>query len=404
MARVMDSSNAPQPTKWQPILPMPLDAGSSGFHNQSVARILDLGPNKQRITAHSVDKGVVCEHQVVADDDGTTLLHLSTFGSKDRESDPKSSQSLQFDAKVAADLTRVFRDAFGDAALNIQSRIDVAFPSGVAVDPALLAQAYGRDPELFRELISNDEAARDVVAMAHRRSQVERFRKLLNNESYFQSESDQLAQKGNEPVWQHFFEENPWILGISLTGQLLTSWNDQKLEQVVAGHSISGVGKRTDALLRTSGRIKSMVFAEFKTHKKDLLQKTPYRSGCWAPSDELSGGVAQVQGTVHRAVKEIGERLQGTVTDGSKDPYDYTYLLRPRSYLIIGTLDELHGEKGGVHEDKFQSFELYRRQLVEPEVLTFDELLTRAEWIVASESSSSAKPKSDDSVVSDRRP
>ena len=32
---------------------------------------------------------------------------------------------------------------------------------------------------------------------------------------------------------------------------------------------------------------------------------------------------------------------------------------------------------------RFSSFELYRRNLYEPEVLTFDELLARAEWYVA---------------------
>jgi hypothetical protein len=32
---------------------------------------------------------------------------------------------------------------------------------------------------------------------------------------------------------------------------------------------------------------------------------------------------------------------------------------------------------------RFSSFELYRRNLYEPEVLTFDELLARAEWHVA---------------------
>lgn len=37
----------------------------------------------------------------------------------------------------------------------------------------------------------------------------------------------------------------------------------------------------------------------------------------------------------------------------------------------------------GVHRAKHQSFELYRRNLYEPEVITFDELLAQAEWHVA---------------------
>lgn len=364
-----------------PRLPRLVDARSTAFHNRTVARILELGPNNQRITAHSVDKGVVCEHQVVQDDDGTTLLHLSTFGSKDRVSDPKSSQSLQFDAKVAANLTKVFRDAFGDEALQIQGRMDIAFPADIALDPAFLANAYDRNPEAFRQLISDDETAVDVVAMAHRRGEVKRFRRLLEDDAYFAA-TQKAGKLKPEAVWQQFFEANPWIFGVSLSGQLLTSWDEKKLEQVVVGESVKGVGKRTDALLRTSGRIRSLVFTEIKTHKTDLLAKRPYRSGCWAPSTEVSGAVAQLQGTVDRAIDDIGRHLQRKARDGSTIPGDLTHVFRPRSYVIVGDLGSLFGEEGGVHDDKFRSFELFRRNLTEPEVLTFDELLARAEWIV----------------------
>ncbi|MFJ4650456.1 Shedu immune nuclease family protein [Nocardia sp. NPDC088792] len=353
-----------------------------------MARILDVRPNTQRIAAHKPELGVDCEHQVVVDDAGTTLLHLTTFGSRDRASHRKSSQSLQVDSKVAAELVRVMRETFGDEVLNASPRLDVAFASGGAVvDAELLAQAYEQKPELFRALITNDEAAGDVIAMAHRRRQVERFRRLLEDDDYFDNErKTRFPKRGSEAVWQHFFEENPWIFGVSLSGQLLTSWSDERLEQVVAGHSIASVGKRTDALLRTSGRIRSMVFAEIKTHRKELLEpiREPYRSGCWAPSFELSGGVVQAQGTVHRAVMQIGERLQDKAGDGSDIPGEFTYLLRPRSYLVIGNLDSLRGDGGGYNQDQIRSFELFRRELVEPEILTFDELLARAEWTVES--------------------
>ena len=44
--------------------------------------------------------------------------------------------------------------------------------------------------------------------------------------------------------------------------------------------------------------------------------------------------------------------------------------------------DQLQGANGGAIESKVSSFELYRRNLYEPEILTFDELLARAEWHV----------------------
>jgi len=97
---------------------------------------------------------------------------------------------------------------------------------------------------------------------------------------------------------------------------------------------------------------------------------------------ELTGGVAQVQGTVHRATLEVGERIADRAGDGSEVPGEFTYLLRPRSFRVIGRLDELVGEAGGVHNDRVRSFELFRRHLHEPEIVTFDELLARAEWVV----------------------
>ncbi|WP_431972039.1 Shedu immune nuclease family protein [Nocardia sp. bgisy134] len=337
-----------------------------------MARIQGFLPNSQQVRPHKLDNRVECEWQVIEDADDSPLLHLTTFGSEHRASHRKSSQSLQLDRESGAELFEILCKAFGFVA-----------PAGVGRDEARLIAAYRANPALFRKLIEDDEAAHDVVAMAHRRQQVDRFHRLLTDDAFFDAEAAATASGKAEAVWQNFFDENPWIFGLSVGAQLLTSWDDRSLEQVVAGFTVGGVGKRVDALMRTSGRIRSMVFGEFKTHKTGLLG-SKYRSGCWAPSTALSGAVAQSQGTVHRAVLELQERLQDKAPDGSDLPGRFTYLLRPRSYVVIGQLSQFVGPDGGEHQDKFRSFELFRRQLVEPEVVTFDELYARAEWLVSS--------------------
>ncbi|WP_395856355.1 Shedu immune nuclease family protein [Cystobacter fuscus] len=248
-------------------------------------------------------------------------------------------------------------------------------------DPEAMLSLYSRDPKKFRQIIENDASAEDLIAIAHRKQVVQEFRELLSDPERFERERV-LNGGSRERVWQTFLERNPWILGISLAGQLLTSWGREKLEQVVAGFSIAGVGKRADALLRTNGRIRSMVFAEIKHHETELLARQEYRSGCWAPSTELVGGVTQVQQTVHKAARQIGAYLADTDEDGA-ETREGTFVVRPRSFLIVGHLDQLRGSGGGVHRDKYESFELYRRNLYEPEIVTFDELLARAEWHVA---------------------
>jgi hypothetical protein len=260
------------------------------------------------------------------------------------------------------------------------TRIDDQTLREFFADPDAVAQLYERDPVRFRELIRSDASADDVVALAHRRRVVQRFRELLTDADAFDAALAETGTGRREDVWQRFLEKNPWILGVSLAAQLLTSWDPQKLEQVVRGPSVTGPGKRVDALLETSGRIRSLVFAEIKHHETPLLAGTEYRSGSWAASADLAGAVTQAQRTVDMAVTEIGERLPYTDEEGAETG-EAAQVVRPRSFVIAGQLDQLRGP-GGVHVAKFRSFELFRRNLHEPEIVTYDELLARAEWHV----------------------
>lgn len=335
-----------------------------------MARITGVVENAQRIQPHSHESSVECRYQLLADENGEPLVHLSTFGSRNRASKPKSSQSLQIDRTIGVSLVELLCETFGLAAPADDYEVR-------------LNAAYQANPGLFRKIIANDVAAQDVIGLAHRRVQVERFRQLLNDDAAFAQEAAEIPGKGHEKVWQRFFEQNPWILGTSLATQVLTAWDASRLEQVVAGFSVEGAGKRVDGLLRTSGRIRSMVFVEFKTHKTPLLGATEYRPGVWRPSSDLSGAVAQVQATVHMATRAIVDRLQSKDGDGSDIPEDWTYMFRPRSYVVIGQLGQLTGKSGGDNQAQIRSFELYRRELTGPEIVTFDELLARAEWMVA---------------------
>ncbi len=262
--------------------------------------------------------------------------------------------------------------------------------SGTRLDDALIADllnrpesaelVYGQHVEAMRTLIENDADAKDVIALAGRRAVVEEFRRLLSDNDYFDQRVP--VNRGPESVWQAFFQENPWLLGAGLGAQLLTSWSPTRLEQVVAGHALDRVGKRSDALLRTAGVVKSIVFAEIKHHRTPLLRNDEYRPGVWSPSAELSGGTSQSQVTVQRAVGDIGARLQSRTESGFDDPDGVSYLIRPRAFLVVGQLSEFLNESGGHHPEKISSFELHRRHVQEPEIITFDELLARAEWIV----------------------
>lgn len=250
-------------------------------------------------------------------------------------------------------------------------------------DPYALAAAYEHDPAALRALIVSDARASDVVAVAHRVAVVAEFRKMLKDDAYFDTKVAAQAKKSKEGVWQEFFEANPWLLGLGLGNHLLVGWDPDRLEKVVAGYDVGGPGKRTDALMRTAGIVRLLAFGEIKHHRTDLLKKE-YRPGCWAPSEELTGAVAQSQGTVQLAQEKLGTFLQAEDDGGFQILGEISYLYRPRSYVVAGQLSEFVSEAGGHNTDKIRSFELYRRNLYEPEILSFDEVLARAEALVAS--------------------
>jgi hypothetical protein len=54
---------------------------------------------------------------------------------------------------------------------------------------------------------------------------------------------------------------------------------------------------------------------------------------------------------------------------------------RPKSYLIIGNLSEFKTDLG-INQEKYSSFELLRKNMISPEIITFDELYERAKFIV----------------------
>lgn len=269
--------------------------------------------------------------------------------------------------------------------LNIKR---IHFPSSekVNITDAELRQILLSSEQLDRLAVEDQESLialahgkitkRDVVAMAYRREQLDEFAKLLSDDAYFTA----AITTTKEAVWQAFLERNHWIFGYGLTYTSLSALDGRRLEQIVSGASIAAPGKRPDALMKSRGAVNALCFAEIKTHQTPLLQRDRYRSGTWQPSSELTGGISQSHATVHAALKQIGDRLDVT-RDG--DPTgERVYSFDPRSYLVIGRLSDFMAEHG-LNEDKYRSFEFFRRNVRRPEIITFDELYERAALIVA---------------------
>ena len=266
----------------------------------------------------------------------------------------------------------------------------------IVLDQGQARRIFAKNPELFLQLAQQEDITRDLVAVGYRRKQLQRFESLLHDADYFAGEQERL-QCGPEDVWQEFFEANTWIFGYGLSYQFLSKLDEGKLEQIVRGRDLVAAGKRSDALMKTRGIISSLCFVEIKRHDTPLLGSAQYRPDVWTPSAELAGGVSQVQTTVHAAIESLGHKLMPR--DRMGDPTgEVLFNIEPRSCLVIGSLEQFQTGRG-VNVPKFRSFELYRRHTWRPEIITFDELLQRARFIVEHAPDTVSPEKDEDDEV-----
>lgn len=236
-------------------------------------------------------------------------------------------------------------------------------------------------PEILTSLLKTDVTLLDVVTIGQRKQQLRIFDQLLHDQDFFEDMQQEWGARGPEAVWQQFFESNPWIFGYGLRYVFTTGLDDRKLEQVTTGYTFKQAGKRVDALLKTQGYINALCFVEIKTHMTPLLSTSDYRKECWSVSTELAGSVAQIQKTVQKAEQDFRSGI--AVSDEHGDPTgEVVFAYTPKSFIVIGSLEQFV-TANGINEQKYGSFELFRRNMMNPEIITFDELYERARFIVA---------------------
>lgn len=185
-----------------------------------------------------------------------------------------------------------------------------------------------------------------------------------------------LAQNKDEAYWQDFFERNTWIFGYGLKYQFLNQFTDQP---IYSGPSITGKGaQKGDFLLNSEGENKFTVLVEIKRNDSKIFdyhkngEVVNYRNGAPQLSSDLVGAVSQLQVNAYSWVTE------GSRTGDNRDILhgQNIYTVQPKTILIIGNTAELDSTH------KRNTFELYRSSLLNPEVVTFDELFERAKFIV----------------------
>ncbi len=177
---------------------------------------------------------------------------------------------------------------------------------------------------------------------------------------------------GEEAYWQDFFERNRWIFGYGLNYQIL---KQEQSQPHYGGTRVDGTGgQRGDTLCTAEGDIKFTVLVEIKTPATPIIQgASAQRNGAWSVAKELTDGITQLQANLSTW------EITGSRTDDNRDRFEENeaYTVIPKGILLIGKLSQIAADR-----DQRNSFERFRQGIHAVEILTFDELFKRAEFIL----------------------
>ncbi|MFS4439286.1 Shedu immune nuclease family protein [Paracoccaceae bacterium GXU_MW_L88] len=349
---------------------------------------LEEGPLKELVrdgdefVLHETDKGI---QQIKARfiEDGRRITHLHIQRWSTKTGNPMGDQVVLYGEQIYRLLEF----------LNNIQRLEIHGPAKLNVNEADLRLVHMPDaearkllkdrPDLVAEFARSQITNEDVVALAYRRKELKAFYEMLDT-----------AKDVSEGSWQEFFERNQWIFGYGLSYVFTTGLDGRKLQQTIRGSSLVAPGKVPDGIMKTRAAISALCLVEIKKSDTGLLKDNEYRRGTWAPSAELSGAVAQCQETLRAATKELDTYHR--LSDDQGNPTGEELLaVQPRSFLVIGSLGQFKTEKG-VNASRYQAFEGFRRNLRQPEIITFDELYERARFIVEHTENSGVSTESDD--------
>jgi len=233
----------------------------------------------------------------------------------------------------------------------------------------LLSENYGE--EVWHELISTNPDLATKLS----------FAKLHSDRCDALKTFQVNLKQGNddEGFWQRYFMDNEWIFGYGLNYQFLNILNDQPN---YGGTDYTGKGaQKGDYLMNTEASAKFTVLIEIKTPATNIFSydkkgnAREIRNDTWLLSSHLLGAISQIQVNTRTWSLKSQDAENLRKLESQK-----IYTVEPKGILVIGNMAEFKE-----HEGMLSCFESFRRNIKNPEVLTFDELYQRARFILHSQ-------------------
>lgn len=249
---------------------------------------------------------------------------------------------------------------------------------------AILIQPDGQ--KVIDELIKNGLiTSKDIVNLGYRKKQVAIFDNLLHQDGYLDEYrgENSIGDTKPEKVWQHFFRNNEWIFGLGLDYRFLEILQN---EAHIANDDVAGRdGAVSDSLL---GYSNFTILVELKRPDTPLFENRKNRANSWKLSDDLIDSVSQI--LEQKASWQIKGETNASNNFNDKGELIQQKTLDPKSILIIGSDKQFVGTEK-IKQIKLRTFELFRRDSRNIEIITYDELYERAKFIVSHTSNKSEK-------------
>ncbi|MFZ2634121.1 MAG: Shedu immune nuclease family protein [Desulfosalsimonadaceae bacterium] len=239
--------------------------------------------------------------------------------------------------------------------------------------------ALRKDPrraEIIEKLL--DEGAitsKDIVNTSFRKRELGIFKMLIDNCDYWKTYASEncIVDKSEEKVWQSFFEKNEWIFGYGLDYRFQTI-----LQQESHVSDVELNGSNTVIADYLLGDKKFTTFVEVKKPSTPLFGTIKNRSNSWRLSNDVVHSVSQIlEQKASGLIKLDKQQYDSFGNPISQKAYD------SRVILIIGHWKQLEESSNALEcEIKKKTFELFRNDSRNIEILTYDELYDRARYIV----------------------
>ncbi len=217
--------------------------------------------------------------------------------------------------------------------------------------------------------------SKDIVNTSFRKRGLQIFKNFIDNKDYWKNYAleNNISISKEEKLWQYFLEKNEWIFGYGL------DYRFQTILQREAHVSDIGIdGRNTVIADYLLGDKLFTTFIEIKKPSTPLFGKDKNRSNAWSLSEDLINSVSQI----------LEQKASGLIKLEKQQYNSNGDLIQQKAYdskviLIIGHWRELEASLNPLEKEiKKKTFELYRRDSRNVEIITYDELYDRAKFIV----------------------